>query len=717
MIAKQLPMNNKNKSSFTRLVNYLTNNQPGKNQEKEVRVDGIAITNCLNPDSIEWAMQEIQMTQDMNKRAKSDKTYHLLISFPKGEKLEHEQLWEIEDRICKDLGFGEHQRISAIHIDTDNLHIHVGINKIHPTKYTIFEPYQDYKTLAKSCEAIEIEYGLIKTNHQAQQSVGQSKANDMEKIAGVESLITWIKDSCSNDLIAAKDWNEFNNILNSHGLVIKERGNGFVFQDKKTEITVKASSIDRQLSKPNLLNKYGNPPIPLNNKNTKTTNQYSKRPINRKIDTSLLYEKYKAERNFNYSSRNEYRSQLNKRKQAEILAAKNAAKDQRAIARMSKGGIRFLTRKTINIRLKQRLDEIHKKYNNELNSLNDRTRLMSWNDWLRVRAEQGDAEALEVLRAAKSKEQKTNNSIYSKGNKNNSNQSSNLKVDSVSRRGTLIYGDSTGIRDDGEKITIYNKTEDANLEKALILAAEKYGKNLNIKGDLKFKQQVVRVAANFNLDITFDDPLMEKHRLDLYDKRVSNERRESRRNSNGHRGHGRGSAGGAGFLYDKSNLSAVRREAATRPTNSVHELPGINVVSPEGRNKMFLSDDAHHQLDEQRAKSNIDMRRSVSSRTAINIQLTAMNKYIHERNAKHASGINVPIHKAFTAELAGESKFVGVRNVDGVDMGLFEKDGVVYVKDVDKSEVGRLKSISKNNTVSIDSNGKITVGKTKGVKR
>lgn len=713
MIAKQLSMRNTNKSSFTRLVNYLTDNQQNK-INKEVRVDGVAITNCLNPDSIEWAMREIEMTQQMNKRAKSDKTYHLLISFPKGEQLEHEQLWEIEDRICKDLGFGEHQRISAIHIDTDNLHIHVAINKIHPTKYTMYEPYQDYKTLANSCEQIENDYGLIKTNHKRQQSVGQGKANDMEKIAGIESLTSWIKDTCANELLNAKDWNEFNQILGSHGLLIRERGSGFVFQDEKTEIIVKASSVDRELSKPKLISKYGNPIFQTNNKNTSQRKQYEKKPVNKRIDTSLLYEKYKAEREFNYSSRTEYRTQLYKKRQAEILAAKNAANEQRAIARMSKGSVRFLTRKAINVRLKQRLDQINEKYNIELNNLNNKTRLMSWNDWLRIRAEQGDTEALEVLRAAKARDIGKTNAIYSKGNKSSANKSLNITLDSVSRRGTLIYGNKTGIRDDGEKITIYNKTADENLEQALILAAKKYGKNLNIKGDLKFKQQVVRVASNAALDVVFDDPLMEKHRLDLLDKRVNNERRKQPGNNE----HGRTNRGtGSGFIYDKSNVGAVRRGAVTESANSLHELPSSNVVSYEARDQVLLSGNALHQLDEQRTKSNTDMRWSVSSRTAVKIQIDAMNKYINERNAKKARGINVLEHKQFNSKLAGEAKFAGVREVDGINMGLFEIDGVVYVKDINKSEVSRLKSIAKNDIVSIDSNGKITVNKSKGIKR
>jgi hypothetical protein len=59
----------------------------------------------------------------------------------------------IEERFCKALGYAEHQRISVIHHDTDNVHIHVAINKIHPTTFTPHNPGCDYKTL-KICSSI-----------------------------------------------------------------------------------------------------------------------------------------------------------------------------------------------------------------------------------------------------------------------------------------------------------------------------------------------------------------------------------------------------------------------------------------------------------------------------------------------------------------------------------------------------------------------------------
>jgi hypothetical protein len=61
---------------------------------------------------------------------------------------------------CKELGYAEHQRVSVVHHDTDNVHIHVAINKIHPTTLTLHNPGYDYKTRSKLCAILEHELVL-----------------------------------------------------------------------------------------------------------------------------------------------------------------------------------------------------------------------------------------------------------------------------------------------------------------------------------------------------------------------------------------------------------------------------------------------------------------------------------------------------------------------------------------------------------------------------
>ena len=127
MIAKHVPMRSQAKSSFSGLAEYITDKQ-----DKTQRVAQVAVTNC-QALGLEASILEIEATQLQNTRATGDKTFHLLVSFRQGENPTNEALTQIEKRICAALGYADHQRVSAVHRDTDNLHIHIAINKINPT--------------------------------------------------------------------------------------------------------------------------------------------------------------------------------------------------------------------------------------------------------------------------------------------------------------------------------------------------------------------------------------------------------------------------------------------------------------------------------------------------------------------------------------------------------------------------------------------------------
>lgn len=146
------------KSSFSELVRYMCDPQ-----DKRERVGRVQISNCHSLE-VEDAILEVTATQARNVRCKTDKSYHLILSFRAGEEPDETVLEQIEQRICAGLGYTEHQRISAIHHDTDNIHIHLAINKIHPSKLTLHSPFRDYKTLNQLCETLEQEFGLERDN-------------------------------------------------------------------------------------------------------------------------------------------------------------------------------------------------------------------------------------------------------------------------------------------------------------------------------------------------------------------------------------------------------------------------------------------------------------------------------------------------------------------------------------------------------------------------
>lgn len=182
MIAKRIQRDPNQVSDAGRLVAYVTNAEGGVDPRSWTqtadymldagaaenaqggRVSAVRVSNCGTDDAAA-ATIAILATQARNTRSKKDKTYHLVISFPPGERPELEVLNAIEDELCAAIGFADHQRVSAVHIDTKNLHVHVAINKVHPAGFQNVEPYYDKDRLMEACARLEVKYGLERTNH------------------------------------------------------------------------------------------------------------------------------------------------------------------------------------------------------------------------------------------------------------------------------------------------------------------------------------------------------------------------------------------------------------------------------------------------------------------------------------------------------------------------------------------------------------------------
>jgi hypothetical protein len=249
MLTKEIKMTDTGKSSFERLTDYITNDQGN-----ELRIQDVNITNCRSVD-IKDAVREIQTVQLRNKRTTKDKTLHVLLSFRASDEvnLTPELRQKIEQDFCEQIGFGNHQRISAYHGDTDNPHIHIAINRIDPETFSINNPKGLWTKMAKAAEAIEKKYQISMLNHRGEKTHSENLVNDAEAMSNEQTLCSYIKSI--EALKIAQSWAEFHKICRDHNITVKLRGNGLIFTDGK--IFVKASTIDRNFSKGKLEKLYG----------------------------------------------------------------------------------------------------------------------------------------------------------------------------------------------------------------------------------------------------------------------------------------------------------------------------------------------------------------------------------------------------------------------------------------------------------------------------
>jgi hypothetical protein len=251
MITKRIDMREASKSRATRLAEYVMSEL-----DRAGRVADVFTVNCLSDDPL-IAAKEMEVCQARNTRAKDDKTYHLLLSFPDGERPDAERLREIADAAAKALGYGEHQRIAVVHDDTDNLHMHLIINKIHPKRHTIHTPRYDFKILGELCANLEKTLALKPTNHEPAKSRAESKAQDMEKHSGIESFLHYAREKATKALSEAKTWEEAHRMLAAAGITAQARSNGLVLVDQGSGTAIKASSLGREFSKAKLEKRLG----------------------------------------------------------------------------------------------------------------------------------------------------------------------------------------------------------------------------------------------------------------------------------------------------------------------------------------------------------------------------------------------------------------------------------------------------------------------------
>ncbi|HEZ9260517.1 TPA: relaxase/mobilization nuclease domain-containing protein, partial [Neisseria gonorrhoeae] len=385
MIAKKIPMRKANLSSFEGLVTYLAGSQGVAN-----RVGKVEIHNYESSD-LRWAVQETLAVQDQNKRSAADKTYHLMVSLAGGEFLTDEQLSRIEQSMIEALGYAEHQRISVVHRDTDNLHFHVAINKVHPEKKTIHEPYNDFKILGRECRKFEEEYGL----QRVQRGGRGNKKIDMEEVAGIESLIGWIRRECGEQIKEAKTWEQLYHVLSDHGLEIKLRGNGFVISDG--EHHVKASSVDREFSKSALEKRLGafDQKTGVKAKPSKT---YREKPLS-KANVDDLFRQYKEEKELQKSRRQDFFLHLAQNRDMEIGRIKEKYAFRRSLIRHSSSGIaRRILYRMLFRQMKDEIRSVRTDYARRRAVFFEQNKGFAWADWLKHRAAEGDVRALDALR-------------------------------------------------------------------------------------------------------------------------------------------------------------------------------------------------------------------------------------------------------------------------------------------------------------------------------
>lgn len=260
-------------TSFDRLGRYLTKERSKESGEVIAR-GPIFISSALL--SVDTAILEMKSTASQNARV-GDPILHFQISWREGEVPVQSEWQESAERSIAALGFADHQYIVVAHDDTDNFHVHVMLNRVHPDTYSAPNPRMSQLALHRTARELEQTFGrqedhglyrwdkqlgravrtekdvLITTRQNAERPKGGevSLRGKMERFNDQESVRAFAADKPARALrqlfnSSTASWPQVHALLGRYGLEMQaaERG-GFTVNVENSQIKVKASDVFR----------------------------------------------------------------------------------------------------------------------------------------------------------------------------------------------------------------------------------------------------------------------------------------------------------------------------------------------------------------------------------------------------------------------------------------------------------------------------------------
>lgn len=264
MIAKIPSKRRDKKSSFKDLTNYCL----GITGHGEGSVLHVGIQNLYSPTS---APIEMEALATENVRCK-DPAFHFILSWRELEVPTSEQVDEAVKIALKELDLENCQALWALQGDTQNLHVHVAVNRIDPETGRAIQPAGNWtkKALERAARKIEAAQGweieesgryfvtpegdIVEKKERKIPEISQ-KARDIEAHTGAKSAERIAKEIAAPILLKATNWQELHEQLVMQGIRFEQKGSGAVLQIGDT--FVKTSQADRTCSFSRLVARLG----------------------------------------------------------------------------------------------------------------------------------------------------------------------------------------------------------------------------------------------------------------------------------------------------------------------------------------------------------------------------------------------------------------------------------------------------------------------------
>jgi hypothetical protein len=298
------------KSQFGDLVNYVAREADGKGREVDKEEMG-TLNLDADVEDLYLVIKQIDMAAAKtakNGKFKGDPVYHLILSWQEGDTPTPKQVEECVRYTLKALDMEECQAVWAIHHDTDNDHVHIAVNRVHPEKGIVMgPPRRDYHVIDKAMRELEIIHGfqrdngpyvtldtdngpqIVRMSRKERAEKGLLKGGDevgprttqaakaAERSQGAPSFQEWAQGAPTEalqNMLNNPDvtWQDLHDAMAPYGMVIQTKGTGMVVTTELEScgehngrvLACPISKLDRNFTKMKLEQRLGTftPPSP-----------------------------------------------------------------------------------------------------------------------------------------------------------------------------------------------------------------------------------------------------------------------------------------------------------------------------------------------------------------------------------------------------------------------------------------------------------------------
>jgi hypothetical protein len=441
---------------------------------------------------------------------------HYVLSWREGEHPSDEQIERAVDIFLNELGLTGHQCIFGVHQNTENIHCHLAVNRVHPETDKVIKPNKgfDLEAVHRAIARIEHEQGWQRETHgryrvredgslakEAQERTTpgiSTRARDFERRTGTQSAERQAQNEAAAIIAGAKSWGELHQNLARLGMRYERKGSGAMLYVPLTggtgEQPVKASKVSRAASLKALekrLGTYQPAPVAVAQRH---------RPDPQPIRRNPVVAEYAAARSAHYADRHALRGSLRNQHGAEhrgLMTRQRAERAQLAAAHPPHP-IMIASRSVLAAKHAREKAELRDKQRKERQRLAGR--FPTLDEWLQ---RNGRTDDLAQVRG------KYRGSILGAENRDEPAQPQDIRAFLADVRGSTVdyhRGDRRAVFTDlGGRIEVHDDRDQDGLTAALQLAVQKWPRGITLTGSADFRQLAARQAARLGIRVTDPD--------------------------------------------------------------------------------------------------------------------------------------------------------------------------------------------------------------------